>query len=328
MIVTNGDVAVEKLQAANIEGHILPWRDVLHDGPVPEEERHERLSQRRAAFIAQEFGVPHDEVALSFAERDAAIRRHRDHERLEVWLEHDLYDQLQLIQILSFLAEENRLEGVFLVQAEDYLGLQPPEALRELAGKASPVTTMQFELACHAWRAFTSPDPAALVQFTAQDSTALPFLRPALLRLLAEFPDPIRGLSLTEERMLRRLEAGPVKAAELFRDVIRQEDARFMGDASFFRRIDGLAFVNEPLLDGVETPSKPVEECEPIERDSGYKAFADSLLRLTPAGRKVLNGRMDHAMTNEVDRWIGGVRLRPALQLRYDRKAGELISPQ
>jgi hypothetical protein len=35
LVVTNGDAAVERLAAAGITGEILPWRDVLHDGPVP-----------------------------------------------------------------------------------------------------------------------------------------------------------------------------------------------------------------------------------------------------------------------------------------------------
>ncbi|MFC5068837.1 hypothetical protein [Flaviflagellibacter deserti] len=325
LIVTNGDAAVERMRAAGIDGEILPWRDVLHDGPVTDEEQLERLSQLRAAFIAKEFGVPHEEVALSFAERDSTIRRHAEFDRIELWLEHDLYDQLQLIQVLHFLAEEKRIDGVYLVQADDYLGVQSEGQIRKLAEMAAPVTIEQFELACHAWRAFTSSDPTVLVAFAAHDIAALPYLKPALLRLLAEFPDPIRGLSLTEERVLQRLEEGPTRRGELFKAVVAQEDASFMGDASFFRRVDGLTFVPEPLVEGVEVPYTLIRE---PEKDTGYKAFADAILRLTPAGRRVLAGRLDHAMTNDVDRWIGGTRLRPALLLRYDRNAGELIAPR
>ena len=35
LIVTNGDSAAERLREAGIKGHIIPWRDMLHDGPVP-----------------------------------------------------------------------------------------------------------------------------------------------------------------------------------------------------------------------------------------------------------------------------------------------------
>jgi hypothetical protein len=330
LIVTNGDAAVERLRAGGMTGDILPWRDVLHDGPVPEDEPLERLSQLRAAFLAEEFGMPRDELALRFVERDTTIRQHRDYDRIEIWLEHDLYDQLQLLQILHFFAEQQRMENIYLVQADSYLGLTRVEDVETLSRTAKRVSAMQFELACHGWRAFTSPDPSALAQFSSHDTGALPFLKPAILRLLAEFPDPVRGLSLTEERILERLQDGPATASDLFREVTGQEDARFMADASFFRRVGGLAFVKEPLLNGLSAPyclrSEKLDAADGLP--ASYAEFAGAEVRLTDAGREVLSGGLDHAMANDVDRWIGGVRLRPALQLRYDRKAGEMIAPR
>jgi hypothetical protein len=289
LIVTNGDAAIARLREGGIKDDILAWRDVLHEGPVPAEERLERLSQIRAAFIARNFGIPHDEVALSFAERDSDIRTHSDYERVEIWVEHDLYDQLQLLQILNFFAEEGRSEGIYLVQASDYLGTLDGDAVGTLETQAAEVTAPQFALACSAWHAFTSPDPSHLVEIAQEDTGALPFLKPALRT-----------------------------ASQLFRDVGAQEEARFMGDASFFGRINDLAFVNEPLVQGVEKPFR-------IDPENGGTP-SQALIRLTSAGREVLSGRLDHAMVNDVDRWIGGTRLRPALLLRYDRKQGQLIA--
>ena len=34
------------------------------------------------------------------------MRAHADFDRIELWFEHDLYDQLQLLQILAFFADE------------------------------------------------------------------------------------------------------------------------------------------------------------------------------------------------------------------------------
>ena len=35
LIITNGDDAVARMREAGIRGEILPWRDILHEGPVP-----------------------------------------------------------------------------------------------------------------------------------------------------------------------------------------------------------------------------------------------------------------------------------------------------
>jgi hypothetical protein len=326
LILTNGDSAVARLEEAGVGGPILPWRDVLHDGPVPAVDALESLSAIRSTFIAADLGLAAEEVGAEFRSRDAAVRGHAAYRRVEIWLEHDLYDQLQLIQILDFFHAEGRLEGLHLVQADDYLGRQGPEAVRRLAAAARPVTGAQLALAAEAWRAFTAATPHALADLAGRDAPDLPYLAPALRRLLAELPDPLRGLTLTEERALCCLAEAPASTGELFRRVTEQDEAQFLGDASFFRRLDGLAFTDEPLIAGLPGPSQSY--CNPgrTPRD-GYAAFARARLRLTPAGRSVLEGRLDHRVVNRVDHWVGGVHVSPAAWIRYDRAAGHLVAP-
>ncbi len=323
LVITNGDSAVTRLQAAGIAGSVLAWRDVLHDGPVPDAGGLERLSAIRAAFIAADFGLGADEVAAEFHDRDAAVRRHADYERIEIWLEHDLYDQLQLLQILDFFRSENRLDGLYLVQADDYLGRQDPRRMRRLAGDARPVTKEQQTLASAAWAAFTAPSPHALVELADADTSALPHLCGALKRLLAELPDPLRGLTLTEERALAHLGREEVSSGELFRRVTEEDDARFLGDASFFRRLDGLAFAERPLIEGLPATSRSYVG-RPADR--GYAEFARARLRLTRAGREVLAGRLDHRVVNTVEHWVGGAHVSPAAFVRYDRTEGRLVA--
>jgi hypothetical protein len=325
LIITNGDSAVARLQEAGVAGAILPWRDVLHDGPVPAMAGLERLSAIRSAFIASDLGLGADEVGAEFASRDAMVRAHAGFARVEIWLEHDLYDQLQLLQILDFFRAEKRREGLFLVQADDYLGAQPPEAMRRLAGAAEPVSDEQLRLAGEAWAAFTAPTPHALARIASGDTRPLPHLGAALRRLLAELPDPVRGLTLTEERALVQLAKEEATTGELFRRVTEQDEAQFLGDASFFRRLDGLAFAEDPLIDGLPGPSQSY--CGLGHASAGgYAEFARAHLRLTKTGRAVLAGRLDHRVVNRVDHWVGGVHVSPAALIRYDRAHEQLVA--
>src|SRR5215212_9469722 len=73
--VTNGDHAVGVIRAAGASGDILPWRDVLHEGPVVSALPLESLSRERAAFIAAAGWAPLAEVEKQFAERDARLLR-------------------------------------------------------------------------------------------------------------------------------------------------------------------------------------------------------------------------------------------------------------
>ena len=48
--VTNGDSAANTLRQTALGGAVLPWQDVLHEGPVPAR-RPRRLGQQAAALV-------------------------------------------------------------------------------------------------------------------------------------------------------------------------------------------------------------------------------------------------------------------------------------
>jgi hypothetical protein len=211
--ITNGDCAVSVLQAAAMRGEILPWRDALHEGPVPAGLALEELSTRRIRFIADAgWGAP-AEVAKSFRERDAAFRRAGEHDEIVLWFEHDLYDQLQLIQVLDGLYGQPR---VSLVCEAEYLGSMAPERAAELFALRSPVTKRHYNEAREAWSAFRSADPMAINS----EFHTFPFLGAALTRLLEEYPWTTDGLS----RLQRDLDAKeePVFLGDTVREWLRK----------------------------------------------------------------------------------------------------------
>ena len=103
--ITNGDSAAETIKDAVFSGQILAWRDVLHEGPVPAGLHLPQLSEIRAEFIASLGWGTNEEIAKVFHERDQTLARFRENEEIILWFEHDLYDQLQLIQILDWFFE-------------------------------------------------------------------------------------------------------------------------------------------------------------------------------------------------------------------------------
>jgi hypothetical protein len=208
--ITNGDCAVAVISKV-VSGTILPWRDVLHEGPVRAGLSFEELSRERAAFIAGAGWGSFDEVLKSFRERDALFRQAGTHDEIVLWFEHDLYDQLQLIQVLDGLCE---LRGppVSLVCEAEYLGTMAPERAAELFPLRNPIMRRHFQEAQTAWAAFRSSDPTRI---NPHQPKALRFLGPALRRHLEEFPWTTDGLSRTERQI---------------REGRTQEEPTFIGD--------------------------------------------------------------------------------------------------
>lgn len=324
LIITNGDAAVARLREAGIEATFLPWRDALHDGPVPSGLLLEALSLVRAQFLAKDLGLGLTKVSREFSERDIAVRNQGQWERVELWFEHDLYDQLQLIQVLDFLAAEGRTAGVFLMQADDYLATLPLDDLRTIGNVIRPVTAQYLDAAKRAWAAFTASTPEKLADFTVADTPALPHLAPALRRFLQELPAINSGLSLTEERTLNLLSQSEQSVADLFRGTQAHEAARFLGDASFFRRLDSLAFPRRPLIAGLPFPSTRSAEGPDTPN---YRSYAAARISLTDSGRAALAGRFDHAVENAIDRWFGGTHITPKTLWRRDQNGRLAVAP-
>src|SRR5206468_3476332 len=122
---------------------------------------------------------------------------------------------------------------------------------------------------------------------------ALPFLGAALLRLLAEYPSAVNGLSRTEELALTALLDGPSFSGELFTATQAQEARPFLGDSTFFDMLTRLSVQRVPLVTIDNVP----DHGEPRRRH----------VAITGPGRDVLAGRADSVRLNGVDVWRGGV---------------------
>jgi DNA-binding transcriptional MerR regulator len=102
--VTNGDSAGNTLRQTGLGGAVLPWQDVLHEGPVPAGPRRELL-QARAAFVSGCGWGSRRSILASLERRDRQlVQALRDGQQVVLWFEHDLYDQLQLADALALAA--------------------------------------------------------------------------------------------------------------------------------------------------------------------------------------------------------------------------------
>ena len=256
---------------------------MLHEGPVRAGLSLEALSAERARFIAEAFRLPLDEAAKDFRERDSAFARAREHDEIVLWFEHDLYDQLQLIQVLDALGDRPGPPVSIVCEAE-YLGSMTPERAAELFALRNPVTRRHVAEAAAAWAAFRSADPRSIESVKC---AALPFVDPALRRHLQEFPWSTDGLSLLERRVLQSLQGGPLPFAELFRAVV--EEPAFLGDAVLAWHLERMQ--RERLLErrGAQWALSGKSRSRRVPRWLGGYEVKDASLRWDPASGRLVS---------------------------------------
>lgn len=250
--ITNGTCTLDLMQAASIEGDAFSWDDVLHEGPVPSGLTLEKLSEVRAGYISSQGWASKDETLERFKVRDSKLNCSHQYDEVILWFEHDLYDQLQLIQILNwFKSSDVSKVNLFLINPDKHLGHHQPDEFSQLLKLKTVVTAEQLTIAEKAWNAFVSDSPILLNELLGQDLSPLPFLKAALSRLLEEFPDAEKGIPKTERLILECLEElnEPAKLGELFRAYCQKEDAEFLGDTVFFERLNQMTFCENPLIE-------------------------------------------------------------------------------
>jgi redox-sensitive transcriptional activator SoxR len=324
--VTNGESAGNTLRQTALGGAVLSWQDVLHEGPVPALPRQELL-RTRARFLADcGWGRP-QALAASFERRDRQLLDAlRDDLHVVLWFEHDLYDQLQLLDVLALAhgadaAPELIVVGSFPGKPSFHgLGELTADELETLWPARRAAAPAALAAAAAAWAAFREPEPTALAEWATRESAELPFLASALRRLLEELPAPVDGLSTTERSALQAVAAGAETPPAAFVAAQRLEPAPFLGDAWFYRTLAALGQGPHRLLetaDGSPLPAPP-----PL---GDSHLFARLRLRLTAAGRDTLHGQADRVDLLGVDRWVGGTHVTPDNAWRWDAAALVLV---
>ena len=301
--VANGTSTTCTIEAAGIPGKLSIWADPLFEGPVPAGLSDAELLAVRTQYLGGAYGA-HDPVN-DMAEWRAVIERHADYQELVLWYEHDLFDQLNLIQLLTWIRE--RLppdKPVSLVCIGSFPGRPTFKGLGELTpGELGPlldtrqrVTELQYVLAERAWTAFRQPSPEALDLLCQGDTTALPYLGPALARFLQEFPWQTDGLSRTERRLMQLATDGKLTLLQAFPRMHEDEDVYYVADLSLLDLAEQLSQTSPPLL-----------TLEAVQQTGA--SVLRRTVTITEAGRDVLAARLDRVTTCGIDRWLGGVHL-------------------
>jgi hypothetical protein len=287
---------------------VLAWKDALHEGPVPAVPRQELLRTRAGFLAGCTLGEPDVLLSALEARDEQLVDALRGGSQVVLWFEHDLYDQLQLLDVLSLADAEGAAPELIVVGTFPGrrffagLGELTPAELETLWPSRSRAEPGQLGAASHAWAAFREPDPTALSELASRETPELPFLGAALLRLLEELPGASDGLSGTERRVLQAISDGAHTPPAAFVGARRLESAPFLGDTWFYRALAALG-----------------------EGDARLVESGDDGLCLTADGERVLRGDADRVELLGIDRWIGGTHVTPENTWRWDTAERRLV---
>lgn len=306
--IANKPKTLELIASAGIPGDGLAWQDPLYEGPILSESV-ETLSEIRARYLSDNQWGNYYGIRARFRERDATLRNFRHYDQVVLWFDHDLLDQLQLLQILNWFSQQtignvnlmlvycSHIDGVFRFSGLETLH---PQQIAKLYCERAEVSVNQMELALHVWDGITSNDPLQLHALQNVNARLLPFVKDAVSRLLEEYPDKNNGLSRTEKQIGQVIYSGVTHPLAIYELVQRKEKIPYMSEQSFRRHLYKMLTAEHPLVAFGKNIKVPGVRSEEFLKQQCY---------ITNTGFNILAESADHIFLNGIDRWVGGVHL-------------------
>lgn len=337
--ITNGDSAANIIKVCGVGGDVLPWRDPMHHGPFLPDLSLQQLSRIRIDYLSGDIASPLESVRgvgpHGFSERDSMLENAHEYGEVVLWFEHDLLDQLQILQLFDWFARAEPFEfKLTLICINEYAGIADfrgigqltPAQMSTLYASRQSVTSDQLKFAQAYWSAFTSSEPHALLELLkttpANADKVSPYLAASLMRHCQEFPWTVDGLTRTERQILKLVGSGVSKPQRIFIDNMDAESCLYIGDWRTYSQIEALCESAQPLL--VCKSEAPF--LHPNTSGISADAFNEQQLCLTPLGKSVLDGETSVADTHTRDVWLGGVHLNGDARMCFWNEQTQLFS--
>jgi len=321
-----GDSSAEMLRRSGVPGKVMTWYDPLTEGPVPAGVSGDEWFALRANVVLDHVESLESGIRF-FREMYRRLEDYPEFEEVVLWFDACLFDQTILIRHLDWFSRQDMGDTkLSLICVGEFpgmprfkgLGELRPEQMASLLDTRHEVTRREMELAREAWDAYRCPDPTAIEELLARDTSALPYLAAALRRHLQRFPSVRNGLGRAEQAALDVIAQGYTGFMDLFVKVSDMEEAPYFGDTMMLGELEEMASGDQPLL--------TIQGLELMEGERKEWPLKKLSFHLTDTGREVREGKADRVRLRGIDRWLGGVHLQGRESVwRWDEEAGALV---
>lgn len=321
----NGDSSADIARQSTMPGEHFAWREALIEGPTPAGIEDEEWRRVRAKHLAESYGVDRDKCERELLDQEQTLARFPEHDEVVLWFEHDLFCQTNLLYLLNWFAQRDlgktKLSLICIGEFPGKpnfrgLGELNSEQMASLLPSRHELLNADLKLATTAWQAYRSPDPTAIEELVATDTSALPFVGRAFQRHLARFPSLRNGLGRIEDRGLELIHNGFKNFVDLFSRFGDAEPVYGLGDSQFSLALRRMSDAKAPLITRGNGDNHKLSS-EEMDRTA---------FEITESGEAVLKGRADFVELNGIDIWLGGVHLAGKQYFwRWDEESHRLV---
>ncbi|SHG28991.1 DUF1835 domain-containing protein [Flagellimonas flava] len=247
--ITNGDSFTSKLQSLHLKGDIITWREMLCEGKTLCAVGSESFWKTRFEFLNKNYKVTKSWFVEKTLKEYRSLCNHKQQDQIVLWFEYDLFCQINMLAVLSWLKMHRRHAEISLVcsgredESEKLYGLSElsDERLLELYENRTVLSQDDIEFADYVWQLYCSDNPIRLENLIAHNNFQFEYLSEALRAHLKRFPTIKNGLNELENKILQTaLSEKPKSKRELMGKILSNQGVYGFGDTQYERIIGSL----------------------------------------------------------------------------------------
>ncbi|MBT8211388.1 MAG: DUF1835 domain-containing protein [Eudoraea sp.] len=286
--ITNGDGFTQRLKKLDLKGDIITWREMLCEGKTETNVGSESFWKTRFDFLHKHYNVSKSWFVEKTLKEYRSLCNHKQQDQIILWFEFDLFCQINMLAVISWLKTHRRYADISLVcsgkedETDKLYGLNElnDEHLLELYKNRIHLSQNDIEYADYVWQLYCSDNPIRLENLIDFDNYQYTYLSDAISTHLKRFPTIKNGLNEIENKILDiAVSEKPTSKKALLGSIMHNQGYYGFGDTQFQRVINNL----KPLF----TNFNPV--------------------RLTKKGKQILDGQTSYyAELRDESAYLGG----------------------
>ena len=247
--ITNGDSFTQKLRTLKLKGDIITWREMLCEGKTETNVGSESFWKTRFEFLHKHYKVSKSWFVEKTLKEYRSLCNHKQQDQIILWFEYDLFCQVNMLAVLSWLKTHRRYAEISLVcsgkedTTDKLYGLSElsDEQLMKLYENRIQLSQNDIEFADYVWQLYCSDNPIRLENLMDFSQYQFEYLSEALQAHLRRFPTIRNGLNEMENRILElSSEYKPKSKQELVGTALQNQGYYGFGDTQYERIVNNL----------------------------------------------------------------------------------------
>jgi len=247
--ITNGDSFTERLQSLPLKGDIITWREMLCEGKTLCTVGSETFWKTRFEFLNKNYKVSKSWFVEKTLKEYRSLCNHKQQDQIVLWFEYDLFCQINMLAVLSWLKTHRRHAEISLVCSGKEDDSEKLYALNELSEEQllkhyeNRVVLSQddIEYADYVWQLYCSDNPIRLENLTDFENYQFDYLSDAVNAHLKRFPSIKTGLNAVETNLLQiALKEKPKSKGAFLNAILSTPNPYGYGDSQYERLLTSI----------------------------------------------------------------------------------------